>query len=105
MSTTILMTEEASLKVDVRTAIMAARNYLMWLGDMIDNEIQDLRLEEVELSEDKNFWFVTLGFNRPIDSTKDPLGFSTITRYEREYKIFKIDVKTGEVYSMKIREV
>jgi hypothetical protein len=99
------------MNVDVRGAVVAAENYFKSLKDKISNQVQDLRLEEVELSEDKNFWFVTLGFERPVIQRKKPLSellpapaLPPDYKYEREYKIFKIDVKTGEVQSMKIRE-
>jgi hypothetical protein len=79
---------------------------------MISNQVQDLRLEEVELSEDKKFWFVTLGFERPVVQRKNSLSelmpapaLPPDYKYEREYKIFKIDAETGEVQSMKIREL
>jgi len=67
---------------------------------------EDLRLEEAELSEEKKHWFITLGFIRPVDKTSSPLADLIATRnYEREYKVFKIDATTGEVQSIKIREV
>jgi hypothetical protein len=94
------------MKIDVRQAVIAAKEYLQSLKDQIGRQIEDLRLEEVELSEDKNFWLITLGFSRPADRAKNPLADLTDSpKYEREYKIFKIDSQTGEVQSMKIREV
>jgi hypothetical protein len=58
---------------------------------------RDLRLEEVELSGDRSQWFVTLGYS----ICEDGLGIRSV----REYKIFTVDATTGEVQSMKIREV
>lgn len=92
--------------VDVRNAVLAASEYFNSLQDMIGGYIEDLRLEEAELSEDKEHWFITLGFVRPVDKTSNPLAnFMETPNYEREYKVFKIDAITGEVQSMKIREV
>jgi len=92
--------------VDVRSAVVVASEYFNSLQDMIGDYIEDLRLEEAELSEDKEHWFITLGFIRPVDKTSNPLANLMVTRnYEREYKVFKIDATTGEVQSMKIREV
>ncbi|HEY9298492.1 MAG TPA: hypothetical protein VIQ31_19485 [Phormidium sp.] len=92
--------------VDVRSAVGAAQQYFISLQDMIGFGTEDLRLEEAELSEDKKHWFITLGFIRPVDKTSNPLADLIATRnYEREYKVFKIDATTGEVQSMKIREV
>ena len=76
------------------------------LQDMIGFGTEDLRLEEAELSEDKKHWFITLGFIRPVDKTSNLVAdLLAIRNYEREYKVFKIDATTGEVQSMKIREV
>ena len=92
--------------VDVRSAVVVASEYFSSLQDMIGNQIEDLRLEEAELSEDKEHWFITLGFIRPVDKTSDSVHDWMENRiYEREYKVFKIDATTGEVQSMKIREV
>jgi hypothetical protein len=41
-----------------------------------------------------------------VDKTSNPVAdLIAIRNYEREYKVFKIDATTGEVQSMKIREV
>ena len=94
------------MTIDVRNAVGAAQRYFGSLQDVIGYPTEDLRLEEAELSEDKEHWFITLGFIRPVDKTSNYLGDLITTRnYEREYKIFKIDATTGEVQSMKIREV
>lgn len=55
-------------------------------------------VEEVELSKSGSYWLITLGYDGPS------LGRITIYA-KREYKIFEVDVYTGEVVSMKIREV
>lgn len=48
---------------------------------------------------DERFWFVTLGFDRPVDKALVPL------QTHRDYKEFKVDAVTGEVKAMKIRTV
>jgi hypothetical protein len=68
----------------------------------------DLALEEVEMSEDGQFWLVTLGFYRP--SKKPVSGLEALRQiqgvtHERKYKLFKVDAATGKVTSMKIRSV
>ncbi len=96
------------MTINVQQAVMAAQNYFKSIKTMMGKPIQDLRLEEVELSEDKKYWLITLGFNHPINTPKNPLGIpgiNEIPKFEREYKIFKIDSETGQVQSMKIREV
>ncbi|MBD2480491.1 hypothetical protein [Planktothrix sp. FACHB-1365] len=88
-------------KIDVRAAVSLAQKYFNNLQDMIDSSIQSLRLEEVELSEDKQFWFITLGF----DCVNLNNLLQVVPQYAREYKIFKINAETGEIESMKIREL
>jgi hypothetical protein len=89
--------------IDVRTAVNAAYGYLKSLQDIMDSSLPDLRLEEVELSEDKSFWLITLGFDKPEKSLSNI--FNTSRTSERVYKLFKVNSQTGEVEAMKIREV
>ncbi|MFN6485118.1 MULTISPECIES: hypothetical protein [unclassified Nostoc] len=98
--------------IDVKTAVNAAYQYIKSIQDMMGSSLEDLRLEEVELSEDKSFWLITLGFDIPknppksrLDDLIPPSLTSTLVLYEREYKLFKVNSQTGEVEAMKIREV
>jgi len=95
------------MRIDVRGAVMAAKKYFEDIQDLIGKTIDDILLEEVEISDDRRFWYVTLGFSRLTGKTEnlisEPISFSS--QYEREYKIFTIDADTGEVQSMKIREL
>lgn len=53
----------AETKIGVKDAVKIAAEYV---GDLLSGEkIGDLRLEEVEASEDEKSWYVTLGFSRP----------------------------------------
>ena len=77
-------------------------------------QLLDVALEEVELTEDNCYWLITIGFS--IESTAtasrtfvfnksiEP-DFVKKSEYIRKYKLFKIDAKTGEVQSMKIRAI
>ena len=93
------------MSVDVRTAVINAENYLQSLEDLLGKDLKNFRLEEVELSEDKQFWYITIGYDRPVIKRKTVLKIDYLPQYEREYKIFKINSQTGEVESMKIRNV
>ncbi|MDY6804469.1 MAG: hypothetical protein SXA11_11775 [Cyanobacteriota bacterium] len=97
------------MKTDVKKAVWAAQNYLLSLQDMMGGSIEDLRLEEVEISEDEKHWFVTLGFSVPRVKSESvnqlQMALSPLNPSSRKYKIVKIDSETGEVRSMKIREV
>jgi hypothetical protein len=64
-----------------------------------------LQLEEVELSKvvDRDVWQITLSMLRP-----SPFGNNvavTNPYLPRDYKTFFVDRETGEVLSMKIREL
>ena len=59
-------------------------------------------LEEVELSDDDKYWFITLSFDGSV--APPPNTFSFLTK-SRLYKIFKVDAYTGEIRSMKIRDI
>ena len=95
--------------IDIRTAVNAAHNYLLSIQDIM-GDIQDLRLEEVELAEDKKYWMITLGFDIPVKNKSAFAIVAGLTKQEekifkREYKLFKVNSETGEVEAMKIREV
>lgn len=99
----------SSTLINVRSAVDAATKYLQEVKDLLIEPgapIQGLRIEETELSEDDQYWLITLGFDRLVPAHLDPLLAISITRkYEREYRIFKIDAQTGKVQSMKVREL
>jgi len=59
--------------IDVRKAVVATINYLESFKDLMGSGFEDLRLEEVELSEDKQYWLITLGFTLPRDKLKQNL--------------------------------
>lgn len=84
--------------IDVKQAAQSASTFIngLYSGEMVS----DVRLEEVELSEDGKFWMITLSF--PLPSS---LGIVYLGGGGRQYKLFKIDADTGEVLSMKIRDV
>jgi hypothetical protein len=87
-----------SLMIDVKTAVQRAMDYAKEIfttpvpGLSVPSlSLPSLLLEEVELSDDEKFWYVTLGWD------VDRLG----TR--RIYKIFKVRAEDGKVISVKIR--
>jgi hypothetical protein len=88
--------------INVKNAVNCAVHYFEDIQDLIGNKIENLRLEEAELSNDRQTWLITLGFDVPIHRNSLLQGSTT---YQREYKLFRVDAKTGEVEAMKIREV
>ncbi len=90
--------------IDVKEAVAGAVDYV---GDLFVGErVLDVRLEEVELSEDDRFWYITLSFvreSKPVSELQKALG-EALGRMQREYKMFVIQSADGKVKSMKIRQ-
>ena len=78
----------------------AVRKSVRYLNDLIEDNNLNPQLEEVELSEDGNFWIITFSF----DNRNKPSEINILS-YERDYKTITISSKTGELLSMKIRVV
>ena len=91
--------------VDVKQAVSKAMDYLK---DMYQTDsFKDVLLEEVDLSEDNKFWYVTIGFTRGQESTSGgPMAtlIGQSSEFKREYKVFQIDSKTGDLRSMRSRK-
>lgn len=99
--------------IDVKTAVSAAYEYLKSLQGIMATSAENWKLEEVEISDDRKFWLITLGFERPLKVPQKPLDAilgspllsSPNVKYQLDYKLFKVNSETGEVEAMKIREV
>jgi hypothetical protein len=83
--------------IDVKQAAQSASNFFASLYN--SEGVPDVRLEEVELTEDGKHWLITLSF------PPSPMPPGVIYSPARQYKIFKVDAQTGDVLSMKIREI
>jgi hypothetical protein len=83
--------------IDARTATDKAIAYFKTFFP----EATKVITEEVELTEDRKHWLVTVGYD------SDDLAAPTqlIIGRSKKYKIFKIDVESSEILSMKIRTV
>ena len=85
-------------KVTAKQAAQAAAKYL---NDVCaPPAIENVLLEEIELSDDGRFWQVTLSFKQYPSSSVMSEVFDTA---EKKLRVFKIDTKTARVVSMKIR--
>jgi hypothetical protein len=80
--------------LDVKEAAQRASDYFAVL--YADQGVSKVQLEEVELTDDGQYWLITLSF---------PITPSLSLPAKRKYKVFKIHATTGEVKSMKIRKV
>lgn len=90
------------VKDAVAAAIAAAKTF--YSGE----NLQQIELEEVELSSDERSWLITLGFDVPDTSPLTGLAAAIIfngPRVKRKYKVFTIDRVAGKVTSMKIRDI
>ena len=80
---------------NVKQATQKAEQYLTNLIPGATNIV----LEEIELTEDEKYWFITLSYNDPSESK------SVQNIFGKTVKIFKIRRDDGEVMAMKIRSV
>jgi len=83
--------------IDVKEAVGKAVDYLVSVYPKIEQST--IELEEVERSEDDQFWLITLSYGTSAFSP----GAAFIGK--RRYKLFKVNIGTGDVVSMKIREI
>lgn len=94
-------------RIDVREAVRKGLGYLREI--YADATLPNLRVEEVELSDDEKRWLITYGFTAPEQQVEgDPFaaitGGPATTRGGREYKRVTLDARTGAPLSMTIRE-
>lgn len=91
-----VLTNLPNKPIDAKEAAQRASQYLQSLLSNVTN----IMLEEVELTDDEQFWLITLSCSS-IASDIDKIFGNTI----KVFKVFKIRRDNGEVISMKIREV
>ena len=103
------MSMEVETNIDVKKAVRTSLDYIRELYEN-QEQLQDLRLEEVELVEDDGkepFWLVTLSFERPASEPTNAFTQLVVgpgPKFYRVYKTFHIDAKSGKVKAMKIRK-
>lgn len=83
--------------INVKEATDKAKDYL---GSFFP-EAENVQLEEVELAAEKAYWLVTISF----EGISNSVASSLLVGKTILYKVFKIDAKSGEVISMKIRDI
>ncbi len=83
--------------IDVTEAADKARSHLVSFFP----DAEKVQLEEAELTDDKVHWFITMSYEGVANSVASSLLVGKSLRY----KIFKLDAKSGEVISMKIRDI
>jgi hypothetical protein len=93
--------------IEVKQAVETAANYL---ADLFAEEgISDIRLEEVELSDDSQTWYITFSFLRKAKQTgrqaMDDLQYALGQHHDRDYKVLALRADDGVVTSVKIRQL
>ena len=83
--------------IDVKEATSKAIEYLASFFP----DAERVQLEEVELTDDKAYWYITLSYEGVSNSVASSLLVGKSVRH----KIFKLEANTGEVISMKIRDI
>ena len=83
--------------IDAKEATGKARDHLISFFP----EAEKVQLEEVELTEDKSLWLITMSY----EGISDSVASSMLVGKSVRYKIFKLDAKTGDVLSMKIKDI
>lgn len=83
------------MPLDVKKAVELARASL---SDVLQVPASQVLLEEVELSEDQQFWLITLSY-----SAAEPAPVLLFAGQNRAYKIVKLQADTGALVSIKIR--
>jgi len=83
--------------IDVTEATNKAKTHLASFFP----DAEKVQLEEVELTDDKTHWLITLSYEGVANSVASSLLVGKSLRY----KIFKLEAESGEVISMKIRDI
>lgn len=83
--------------INVKDATEKVKEYLLAFFP----DAEQVQLEEVELSEDKGYWLITLSY----EGLSGSVASSMLVGKSLRYKIFKLDAENGEVLSMKIRDI
>jgi hypothetical protein len=83
--------------IDVKEATEIARSHLASFFP----DAEKVQLEEVELTENKSHWFITLSY----EGVSNSVASSLLVGKSLRYKMFKLDAESGEVISMKIRDI
>lgn len=103
-------------RINLREAVQSVKSYISEYQDLLGKNIDNLKIEETELSEDGKLWSITISYTHESDPANhktyinnplfaqlnDALPRSKILDIERDYKTFKVDSSNGEVLSMKM---
>ena len=77
----------------------AVRSALSFVKDMFPDDFE-VTLEEVDRESMGGNWLITLGMTPRPDAVASALGEKRSTKY----RVFEVDLETGEVLAMRFRE-
>ncbi len=86
--------------MDVKEAVRTSREFVAELFG--DEDISEVRLEEVVIEDTTGEWCITIGFNRRTPPPPNSLGERlalNVLQPERTYKVVRLD-RQGEVRSV-----
>jgi hypothetical protein len=92
--------------IPVKDAVRTAASTLREVGEELGEPVGgDLRLEEVELTDDDKFWLVTFSFQLPeVHASAAPLS-NVFTIPRKRFKQVKLDAETGRFKGLKDRDL
>ena len=85
----------------VKEAVSVA---LQFVADLYGDKVSNLQLEEVELSDDDEYWYITISFTQPKLLSHPLAAVMQSPTFERMYKRVTIETSTGNIRAMKIRD-
>lgn len=90
--------------MDVQEAIKKAKSFVGIAFS--DEDIGQVRTEEVEFDADRNSWLVTLGLMRPAIDTRAGQVASLLGNavMKRSYKVFVVNAESGTVDAVRIKQ-
>jgi len=105
MTDTVKTVAAGDQTIGIRAAVQAARKYMK---EVHEGSLEDVQLEETDLTDDDSQWLITLSYLRtepPSDTIFAMAAGPLFSKKVRIYKVVTVDARTGKAKSMKIRKV
>jgi hypothetical protein len=84
--------------IDVKAAVMSAKHHAIEMLGQSESSLEEIERETYRARE---VWSITLSFPRDLNQVAP---FARLAANPLKYKRFLIDVETGELVAMKLRE-
>jgi hypothetical protein len=86
----------------MKEAVGLAKKHIAEL--FFDEQVTNIGLEEIEVDASNN-WTIIIGFSRPWDKSGPLAVLGQDVTTKRSYKIVRIDDQSGEILSVKDRDI